>query len=72
MFKEYRKLRKYSQEKLAEMMGISPRQLQRIENGESEPSLKTIKKLICILKIDDKDILQYMKNFESEKTLVHM
>ena len=61
MFKKYRILRKITQEQLAELMDLSPRQLQRIENGESTPSLKTLQKLIVILKIDDKDILDYIK-----------
>lgn len=72
MFKEYRQKRNMSQEQLAELVGISTRQIQRIENDEAEPSLKTIKKLIYILKIEDKDILNFMKNPELEKDIVHM
>ena len=62
MFKKYRILRKITQEELAELMDLSPRQLQRIENGESTPSLKTLQKLISILNIEDKDIIDYIKN----------
>jgi len=61
MIKEYRKKRKLTQEKLAELLDISPRQLQRIENGSSETSLKTLKKLIKVLDISDDDIVEFLK-----------
>ena len=48
-------------EKLAELLDISPRQLQRIENGSSETSLKTLKKLIKVLDISDEDIVKFLK-----------
>ncbi len=61
MIKEYRKKRKITQEKLAELLDISPRQLQRIESGSSETSLKTLKKLIKVLDISDEDIVEFLK-----------
>lgn len=61
MFRDYRIKRNLTQEQLAEIIGISPRQIQRIENNQSEPSLETLKKLIKILAISDKDIVIYMK-----------
>lgn len=61
MIKEYRKKKKITQEKLAELLDISPRQLQRIENGSSETSLKTLKKLIKVLDISDEDIVEFLK-----------
>lgn len=61
MFKEYRKLRGYTQEQLAELVEISWRQLNRIENETSIPTLETFKKLIDVLKIKDKDIIEYLK-----------
>lgn len=61
MFKEYRILRRYTQEQIAELLEISTRQLQRIENEECQPSLRTLKKIFKILMIEDKDILKYMK-----------
>ncbi len=61
MIKEYRKKKKITQEKLAELLDISPRQLQRIENGSSETSLKTLKKLIKALDISDEDIVKFLK-----------
>ena len=61
MFKEYRKMRGYTQEYLAELMQMSWRQIQRIENGTSVPTLDTFRKLIKILNINDKDIIKYIK-----------
>lgn len=61
MIKKYRKKLGITQEKLAELLDISPRQMQRIENGSSETSLKTLKKIIKVLNISDEDIVEYMK-----------
>lgn len=61
MIKENRIKKNYTQEYLAELLGISTRQLQRIERNEFETSIKTIKKAIEILNIPDKEILEYMK-----------
>ena len=62
MLKEYRIKRVYSLEKLAELCNISWRNLQRIENGKDNVTkFETIKKIIKILNIEDKDILNYIK-----------
>lgn len=61
MIKKYRLLRGLTQEELAEKLNISWRQVQRIENNMCTPSLKTFKKLIKILNISDKDVLDYLK-----------
>lgn len=61
MIKENRIKRNYTQEKLAELLGISSRQLQRIERNEFETSIRTIKKAIAILDIPDNEILEYMR-----------
>jgi len=61
MIKKYRKIHNLTQEKLAELLDISPRQLQKIESGHTETSLKTLKKLIKILDISDEDIVNYKK-----------
>lgn len=65
MIRDYRILRKLTQEQLAELVDVTPRQIQRIENNQSEPSLNTLKKLIKVLVISDKDIVKIMKQ---EKT----
>ena len=62
MIKENRIKRKLTQEELAKIIGISPRQLQRIEKNEDETKIKTIKKIIKTLKIPDDEIIKYIKN----------
>ena len=61
MFKKYRKKQGYTQETLAEILGISTRHLQRIEKDENEPSLELLRKLIKILNIEDKDIVKFIR-----------
>ena len=62
MLKEYRLKRGFSLEKLAEITGISWRNLQRIENGkDKDAKFETIKKLIKALNVDEKDIINYIK-----------
>jgi len=57
----------YTQEELSEIIDISTRSLQRIENGENNPSIKTFRKLIKTLNISDKDIAYIVKNELIEK-----
>ena len=61
MIKKYRILRGYSQEQLSELLGISTRHLQRIENLESNPSIELLQKIVLILQIRDKDIAKMVK-----------
>lgn len=61
MFKEYRKMRGYTQEKLAELTNLDPRTVQRIENGTTTPTLETFRKFVKVLAISDKDIIKYIK-----------
>ena len=62
MFKEYREKNNYTQEELSEKLDVSTRTLQRIENKENNPSVKTFRKLISILNITDSDIAYIVKN----------
>lgn len=62
MIKENRIKKKYTQEQLAEMLGISTRQLQRIERNEIETKITTLKRIIEILDIPDNEILEYFRN----------
>lgn len=61
MIKEYRKKRGYTQDKFAQTIGISLRQLQRIEANEENTKIKTLKKIIKVLNISDEEIIDYMK-----------
>lgn len=67
MIKEYRKLRGYTQEELAEILNISTRQIQRIESNICIPSVKLLGKIITKLKIADKDVIKYINMIEKEK-----
>ena len=61
MIKKYRLLRNYSQEELSELLEISTRHLQRIENLESNPSIELFQKIVLVLQIKDKDIAHIIK-----------
>lgn len=61
MIKENRIQKKYTQEQLAEIIDISPRQLQRIEKHEEKTKIETLKKIIKVLQIPDKEILDFIK-----------
>lgn len=62
MLKEYRIKRGYTLEQLAEECDISWRNLQRIENGSYKNSkFKTITTIMNKLKMDDKDIIKFIK-----------
>ena len=61
MIKEYRIKNNYTQEQLAEIINISPRQLQRIEKEEDKSKIETIRKIIRVLNIPDEEILKYIK-----------
>lgn len=67
MIKEYREKRGYTQEKFAEKIDISWRQLQRIEQNEENTTVKTLKKIIKELAIPDKDVIKYLKIKEIQK-----
>ena len=61
MIKEYRIKNNYTQEQLAEIINLSPRQLQRIEKDEDKTKIDTIRKIIKVLNIPDEEILKYIK-----------
>ncbi|DAA83958.1 TPA: transcriptional regulator [Candidatus Gastranaerophilales bacterium HUM_2] len=65
--KEFREKRKFTQDKLAEIVGIDPKHLSRIENGRNYPSFETLEKILDSLEISYEDIFKYShfldKNF---------
>ena len=61
MIKQYRKLHKLSQEKLAEEIGISSRHLQRLEHNEENTRISTFKKIVKALDIPDDEIIRFIK-----------
>ena len=50
-----------SQEELAEEIGISWRQLQRLEHNEENTRVSTFKKIIKVLNVPDDEILRFIK-----------
>ena len=61
MIKENRIKKNYTQEELAEIINISPRQIQRIEKDENKTKIETLKKIVKVLQIPDIEILEYIK-----------
>lgn len=61
MIKENRIKRNYTQEELAELVDISTRQLQRIEKDEDKTRIGTMRRIIKVLQIPDKEIIKYIK-----------
>ena len=64
--REIRKLRQLSQEKLAEKVGVDPKQISRIEGGKSSPSMDTLDSIARELQVEMKDLLdfQHLQNKE--------
>lgn len=67
MFKKYRIELKLTQEALADKSNLNTRTIQRIENGEEVPSIETLAKLVIALNIKDKDLVNYIKEFNYKK-----
>lgn len=54
--KELRKKKGISQEKFSEMIDMNPRQVVRIENGESFPTAENLEKIACALNINPQEL----------------
>ena len=61
MIKEKRKAKKYTQEKMSEILGISLRQYIRIDNEEDLPRRDVLKNLILELELTDEELGEYIK-----------
>lgn len=61
MIREFREKKNYTQEQLAELIDITPRQLQRIEYEEEKTKISTLKKIINVLDIPDEEIIKYIR-----------
>lgn len=62
MIKEKRKSKNYTQEQMANLLGISLRQYVRIDKEEDLPRRDVLKKLIIELDLTDTEIGQYIRN----------
>jgi transcriptional regulator with XRE-family HTH domain len=58
--KEIRKLRGISQERLAEMVGLDPKFISKIEVGRSSPSLETIESTARALGVEIRDLFEFI------------
>ena len=62
MIKEKRKEKKYTQEQMANLLGISLRQYVRIDQEEDLPRRDVLQKLISELDLTDNEIGKYIRN----------
>ena len=67
MIKEKRLNKKYTQERMADILGISLRQYVRIDNEEDLPRRDVLKALIKELEMTDEEIGKYIREM-TEKT----
>ncbi len=58
--KELRKARGFSQEQLAELVGVEPKHISRIEVGGSYPSLNRVELIAVALGSQIKDLFDFM------------
>lgn len=57
--KELRKVNGFTQDYLAEKLGIEPRQLSKLENGKHYPSFETIVSLLETFNISFEELITY-------------
>ena len=57
--KELRKEKSFSQEELAKKSGLSLRTIQRLENGETEPTGETLKRISAVLDLTPNELLDW-------------
>lgn len=67
MIKEKRKLKRYTQEDMSRLLGISLRQYVRIDNEEDLPRRDVLKNLIIELDLTNEEIGEYIRKM-TEKT----
>ena len=61
MIKEKRKVKKYTQEKMSQLLGISLRQYVRIDNEEDLPRRDVLRNLIAQLDLTNEEIGEYIR-----------
>ena len=68
--KELRKSKGLSQEELAKKSGLSLRTIQRLENGETEPTGETIKRVSTILNVTPSELIDWSGDIETLKKTI--
>lgn len=66
MIKEKRMSKKYTQEKMSKLLGISLRQYVRIDNEEDLPRRDVLKNLIIELELTDEEIGEYIRDITNK------
>ena len=66
MIKEKKKEKKYTQEKMSEILGISLRQYIRIDNEEDLPRRDVLKNLILELELTNEEIGEYIRSMANK------
>lgn len=61
MIKEKRKSKKYTQERMSQLLGISLRQYVRIDNEEDLPRRDVLRNLIIELDLTNEEIGEYVR-----------
>lgn len=69
MIKNYRLKANLTQEKLAELLNISTRQLQRIEKDETKTTIAMLIKIKNMLNIPNEEIIKIFDSNKKEPTL---
>lgn len=65
--REVRKARQLSQEKLAEKVGVDPKQISRIEGGKSAPSLDTLEAIAKHLQVEIRELFDFQHLVPEER-----
>lgn len=66
MIKEKRKAKKYTQQKMSEILGISLRQYIRIDNEEDLPRRDILQRLIIELDLSNEEIGKYIRKITKD------
>ena len=66
MIKEKRKAKKYTQEKMSEILGISLRKYIRIDNEEDLPRRDVLKNLILELELTNEELGEYIRKMANK------
>ncbi len=66
MIKEKRKSKKYTQEKMSQLLGISLRQYVRIDNEEDLPRRDVLRNLIIELDLTNEEIGRYIRKITKD------
>ena len=69
MIKEKRKQKKYTQEKMSQLLGISLRQYVRIDNEEDLPRRDVLKNLIAELDLTNEEIEAYIRKMSQDQDI---